>query len=53
MSGGTEDTRGYFSPTGDAIDYLYGQATGGVGREVMKIGKTVSSFVNRRRVSFT
>jgi hypothetical protein len=45
MSGGTEDTRGYFSPTGDAIDYLYGQATGGVGREAMKIGKTVSSFV--------
>lgn len=39
-TGGTEFTRGEFSPTPDQIDYLVGQLTGGVGREVTKFLKT-------------
>jgi len=33
---GTKYTKGSISPTADEIDYLIGQATGGVGREIMK-----------------
>lgn len=36
LSGGTDYVPGAFSPTPDQIDYLIGQATGGVGRELMK-----------------
>ena len=43
MSGGTDYTPGLFSPTPDQIDYLIGQVTGGVGREVGKLEQTVSS----------
>ncbi len=39
ITGGTEDVKGFLSPTADQLDYLVGQGTGGVGREVMKIGK--------------
>lgn len=39
-TGGTEFTRGEFSPTPDQIDYLVGQLTGGVGREATKFLKT-------------
>ncbi len=39
-SGGTEYTKGKVSPTPDQLDYLIGQATGGVGREVSKIMQT-------------
>ena len=46
LSGGTEHVRGVFSPTPDQIDYLWGQVTGGVGREVNKIDQTVSSLVS-------
>lgn len=35
-SGGTKYQKGAFSPTADQLDYLVGQATGGVGRETMK-----------------
>jgi hypothetical protein len=35
-SGGTKYQKGLVSPTADQLDYLVGQATGGVGREVMK-----------------
>ncbi|MFZ2541006.1 MAG: LPD38 domain-containing protein, partial [Gallionella sp.] len=42
-SGGTEYTPGTFSPTADQIDYLIGQATGGVGRETGKVVQTVES----------
>jgi len=45
MSGGTEDTKGKFSPTPDQIDYLVGQATGGVGREGMKIERFIKSKI--------
>lgn len=39
-TGGTEFTRGEFSPTPDQIDYLVGQLTGGVGREATKFLKS-------------
>ena len=42
-SGGTKYMKGAFSPTPDQIDYLIGQATGGVGREVGKIAQTITS----------
>jgi hypothetical protein len=45
MSGGTEFKPGVFSPTPDAIDYLVGQVTGGLGREAMKVEQTVTSAV--------
>jgi hypothetical protein len=35
-SGGTKYQKGALSPTADQLDYLVGQATGGVGRETMK-----------------
>ena len=41
LSGGTAHTRGAFSPTPDQIDYLIGQATGGVGRELSKFQQSV------------
>lgn len=44
-SGGTEYTAGEFSPTPDQIDYLIGQVTGGVGREISKVDQLVSSTV--------
>ena len=36
---GTMYTKGKISPTADQLDYLIGQYTGGVGREVMKTGE--------------
>lgn len=43
MSGGTEFVAGAISPTPDQIDYLLGQATGGVGREAGKTEQTVKA----------
>jgi hypothetical protein len=43
-SGGTQFKQGVFSPTPDQIDYLIGQATGGVGREVSKFAQTFTSL---------
>jgi len=43
-TGGTDYTPGAFSPTADQIDYLIGQATGGVGREVSKSAQTVNAL---------
>ena len=49
LSGGTDYTSGLFpsvlSPTSDQIDYLVGQALGGVGRELTKVQKTISAQV--------
>jgi hypothetical protein len=45
VSGGTDYTPGYFSPTADEIEYLVGQFTGGVGRETIKAGTTIESIV--------
>lgn len=42
-SGGTDYKPGLFSPTPDQVDYLLGQAAGGLGREALKIGQTLSS----------
>ena len=43
VSGGTDYKPGMFSPTPDQIDYLIGQATGGVGRETMKLEQSIAS----------
>jgi hypothetical protein len=43
MSGGTDYKKGLFSPTPDQLDYLIGQATGGVGREILKAEQMVTS----------
>jgi hypothetical protein len=42
-TGGTDYTPGGASPTPDQIDYLIGQLTGGVGRELLKAEQTVTS----------
>jgi hypothetical protein len=42
-SGGTDYTPGVVSPTPDQIDYLIGQLTGGVGRELLRAEQTVTS----------
>tara|TARA_S200002703_G_scaffold11653_2_gene10571 strand:- start:209 stop:7294 length:7086 start_codon:yes stop_codon:yes gene_type:complete len=42
-SGGTDYQKGLFSPTPDQLDYLVGQAFGGVGRELLKAEQTVTS----------
>lgn len=41
LSGGTAHVRGALSPTPDQIDYLIGQFTGGVGRELSKLQQSV------------
>jgi hypothetical protein len=43
ITGGTYAKQGLLSPTPDQIDYLLGQATGGLGREISKTAQTVSS----------
>jgi GNAT superfamily N-acetyltransferase len=43
-SGGDKDKPGVINVTPDQIDYIIGQATGGVGREVMKAIKTAESM---------
>ena len=44
-SGGTKYSKGYVSPTGDEIDYLIGQVTGGVGRELIKTEQTAKAAI--------
>ena len=46
VSGGTEFKQGLLSPTPDQIDYLIGQVTGGVGREVSKVMQTGSAMLS-------
>jgi len=46
LTGGTEFKPGAFSPSPDAIDYLFAQATGGVGREVNKVAQTFQATSN-------
>lgn len=43
-SGGTKYKQGLISPTPDQLDYLIGQVTGGVGREILKVEQTASSM---------
>lgn len=45
-SGGTEFVRGALSPSPDQLDYLWGQVTGGVGRELNKLEQTVRATVS-------
>jgi predicted Fe-S protein YdhL (DUF1289 family) len=44
-SGGNKHVAGALSPTPDAIDYLIGQVTGGVGREISKVTQTATATV--------
>ncbi len=46
VTGGTDYKPGMASPTPDQIDYLIGQATGGVGREVSKLSQVAGSTVS-------
>ena len=43
ITGGTEYRPGAWSPTPDQIDYVVGQLTGGLGRELLKANQTVAS----------
>lgn len=45
-TGGTDFKPGLFSPTPDQIDYLIGQAFGGVAREASKVGATASAVAS-------
>jgi hypothetical protein len=45
LTGGTDYTQGALSPTPDQLDYVFSQATGGVGREVMKIEQAASAWM--------
>jgi hypothetical protein len=42
---GTKYTKGLISPTADQIDYLIGQYTGGVGREILKTAQYGAAVV--------
>ncbi|MDN5936050.1 MAG: hypothetical protein L0H75_07710 [Nitrosospira sp.] len=44
LSGGDKYVPGVLSPTADQIDYLFGQVTGGVGREASKLNQTISAM---------
>jgi hypothetical protein len=44
-SGGTKYQKGMISPTPDQIDFLAGQATGGVGREISKAEQAITAAV--------
>ena len=48
LSGGGEYGIGVVSPTPDQIDYLLGQLTGGVGREVGKVLTTGETMATER-----
>ena len=45
LTGGTKYKPGSLSPTPDQVDYLIGQATGGVGREALRVEQTIKSAV--------
>jgi len=45
ITGGNEYVAGVMSPTPDQVDYLIGQVTGGVGRELSKVEQTVKAVV--------
>ena len=44
-SGGTDFKPGVLSPTPDQIEYLVGQATGGIGREISKAATTIEKTI--------
>jgi hypothetical protein len=45
VTGGTEYRPGAWSPTPDQIDYVFGQLSGGLGRELLKVNQTLSAQV--------
>ena len=51
LTGGTDYTPGKLSPTPDEIDYLIGQVTGGVGRELGKAQQSISATLAGEEVS--
>jgi hypothetical protein len=44
-SGGDKDRQGVISPTPEQLEYLIGQATGGVGRELVKLTTTIDKTI--------
>jgi len=40
-SGGGKYSKGFLSPTADELDYIAGQVTGGVGREIIKTEQAI------------
>ena len=44
-SGGDADRKGVLSPTPEQVEYLWGQATGGVGREIAKTITTIDKTI--------
>jgi len=49
-SGGTKYQKGAISPTPDQLDFLAGQLTGGVGREIMKVEQVIESKFTGEKV---
>lgn len=43
VTGGTEFRPGAWSPTPDQLDYLIGQLTGGLGRELLKVNQAIAA----------
>ena len=44
ISGGNQDRKGAWSPTPDQIDYVIGQLTGGIGREMIKLEQSAAAL---------
>jgi hypothetical protein len=44
-SGGGKYSKGFLSPTADELDYIAGQITGGVGREIIKTEQAIKAGV--------
>jgi hypothetical protein len=42
-SGGEPYAKGFVSPTGDQLDFLFAQVVGGAGKEVQRLGITISN----------
>ena len=49
-SGGSKYSKGFISPTADELDYVVGQVTGGVGRELMKTEQTIKGAITGEEV---
>lgn len=45
VTGGSEYRQGFWSPTPDQLDYVFGQLTGGLGREMIKVNQSLSATV--------
>ncbi len=51
ITGGTEYTPGAWSPTPDQIDYIIGQITGGIGRELGKVADVADAIVEGEEIA--